>query len=707
MLIRSLKMSKLRSALAKKSFSGSFKKGSSRLAIGVWSILILLSGAASASVLENIDYRVLPGDRVEIRLTMDQAAEAPKAFKTENPARIALDFKGVESSLAKKNQEIGVGAAKSITAVTVGGRTRVVLNLINMVPYQTRLEGNQFVITLGNTGNVVESSTFDASTKVSNKTPNAGASHLSISKVDFRRGTLGEGRVVLDLSNNNASIDLRQEGRSVIADFYNTDISEELIRKLDVVDFATPAELIETQRRGDNVRLTIKGNEEYEYLAFQSENQFTIELKPLTKEEAEQKKKDKFTYTGERMTLNFQQVGVRGVLQVIANQANLNLVASDTVQGNVTLRLENVPWDQALDIILKSKGLGKRQNGNVLMVAPAEEISAREKLELQAEQQVQQLAPTRSEYIQINYAKAADIAALLKGEENSLLSERGSVTIDERTNTLLVQDTSLRLEEVRELVNILDIPVREVMIEARIVTANDGFSRELGVRWGLTDRNSQSGFAGTLEGAESIANGVTPPLNQRLNVNLPVSSAAGSIGFNIAKLTDGTLLDLELSALQSENLGEVVASPRILTTNQKEAVIKSGEEIPFLQSTSAGAASIAFKEAVLSLTVTPQITPDNRIILDLHVTQNTRGEETIQGPAINTQELQTQVLVNNGETIVLGGIYQQRTRQDETKVPLLGDLPFVGAMFKSTLKEQSKEELLIFVTPKIIKQESR
>jgi type IV pilus assembly protein PilQ len=366
-----------------------------------------------------------------------------------------------------------------------------------------------------------------------------------------------------------------------------------------------------------------------------------------------------------------------------------------------------VPWDQALDIILKSKGLGKRQNGNVLMVAPADEIAAREKLELQAEQQVQQLAPTRSEYIQINYAKAADIAALLKGAENSLLSERGSVTIDERTNTLLVQDTSLRLEEVRNLVNVLDIPVREVMIEARIVTANDGFSRELGVRWGLTDKNSQSGFSGSLEGAESIASGVTPPLNQRLNVNLPVSSAAGSIGFNVAKLTDGTLLDLELSALQSENLGEVVASPRILTTNQKEAVIKSGEEIPFLQSTSSGAASISFKEAVLSLTVTPQITPDNRIILDLHVTQNTRGTETVQGPAINTQELETQVLVNNGETIVLGGIYQQKTREDETKVPVLGDLPFVGSLFKSSLREQSKEELLIFVTPKIIKQESR
>lgn len=672
-----------------------------------WALILmaLFVGKANATVLEHIDYKVLPGDRVEVRLTMDQPVQPPKAFKTDNPARIALDFTGVESSLTSKNQDIGAGVAKSISAITVGNRTRVVFNLVQMVPYQTRMEGNQFVVTIGNSGKkVVESKTFHDSP---GSRKSAGASHIKISKVDFRRGKNGEGRVILNLSNANASVDLRQEGRSVIADFYNTEIDEDLLRKLDVVDFATPAQIIETQRRGGTVRVSIKGTDDFEYLAYQSDQTFTIELKPLTRAEIEKRKKSKFAFTGDKLSLNFQGIDIRGVLQVIANQAKLNLVASDTVQGSVTLRLENVPWDQALDIILKSKGLGKRQNGNVLMIAPAEEIASREKAELQAEQQVQKLAPTRSEYIQINYAKAADIAALLKGEDNSLLSERGSVSVDERTNTLLVQDTAVRLEEVRTLVNTLDIPVKEVMIEARIVTANDGFTRELGVRWGLTDKNVESGFSGTLEGAESIKNGITPPLNQRLNVNLPVANAAGSIGVNIARLTDGTLLDLELSALQSENLGEVVASPRILTTNQKEAVIKSGEEIPFLQSTSSGAASITFKEAVLSLTVTPQITPDNRIILDLHVTQNTRGEQTVQGPAINTQELDTRVLVSNGDTIVLGGIYQQRTKTDTSKVPVLGDIPGVGWLFKNTKKENSKEELLIFVTPKIVEHSSK
>ncbi len=678
------------------------------LKIMSWSLALIavLAGYANAAVLEKIDYKVLPGDRVEVRLTMDTTVEVPKAFKTDNPARIVLDFSGVKSQLAKKNQGIGAGVAKSVSAITVGDRTRVVFNLVSMVPYQTRVEGNQYVVTLGNSGNVVESKTFRAQPG-SASSSSAGAAVINISKVDFRRGQDGAGRVILNLSNANASVDLRQEGRTIIADFYNTNIDDELIRKLDVVDFATPAQLIETQKRGNTVRLSIKATGDFEYLAYQADDTFTIELKPLTNDEVEKQKKSKFAFTGERLSLNFQGIDIRGVLQVIANQAKLNLVASDTVQGSVTLRLDNVPWDQALDIILKSKGLGKRLNGNVLMIAPAEEISAREKLELQTEQQVQKLAPTRSEFIQINYAKAADLATLLKGEENSLLSERGSVTVDERTNTLLVQDTALRLEEVRHLVNTLDIPVKEVMIEARIVTANDGFTRELGVRWGLTDKNSQSGFSGTLEGAANTANGITPPINQRLNVNLPVANAAGSIGFNIARLTDGTLLDLELSALQSENLGEVVASPRILTTNQKEAVIKSGEEIPFLQSTSSGAASIRFKEAVLSLTVTPQITPDNRIILDLHVTQNTRGEQTAQGPAINTQELSTRVLVSNGDTVVLGGIYQQRTKTDTTKVPILGDIPGVGWLFKNTKREVSKQELLIFVTPKIVEHSAK
>jgi type IV pilus assembly protein PilQ len=662
----------------------------------------MCAASASAAVLEHLDYRIMPGDQVELRLTMDEAAPAPKSFKTDNPARVAFDFPGVTSALEKRNQDVGVGALQSVSAVTAGGRTRVVLNLLQLVPFNTRTEGNQFIVTLGKKPSVVESRTFRDK---ADKAPAAGK--LAIANVDFRRGPNGEGRVILKLTDSSAAIDLRQEGKNIIADFLKADIPEDLVRKLDVADFATPAQLIETQRRGDNVRVIVRASEDFEYLAYQANDTFTIELKPLSKDEVEKRKKSKFQYTGEKLSLNFQGIDVRAVLQVIANQAGFNLVASDTVQGTVTVRLENVPWDQALDIILKSKGLAKRQNGNVLMVAPADEIAAREKLELQAEQQVQQLSPLRSEFIQINYAKAADIAALLKTEDNSMLSERGSVSVDERTNTLLVKDTSDRLEEVRRLVETLDVPVRQVLIESRIVTASDGFTRELGVRWGLSDKNSQSGFAGSLEGAETIANGTIPPLNQRLNVNLPVADAAGTFGLHVARLTDGTLLDLELSALDSENLGEVIATPRVVTANQKEAVIKSGEEIPYLQASSSGATNISFKDAVLSLTVTPQITPDNRIILDLHVTQNTRGVETVNGPAINTQELTTQVLVNNGETIVLGGIYQQRSKTDESKVPVLGDIPGVGWLFKNQKRETAKEELLIFVTPKIIRQNSQ
>jgi type IV pilus assembly protein PilQ len=662
----------------------------------------MCAASASAAVLEHLDYRIMPGDQVELRLTMDEAAPAPKSFKTDNPARVAFDFPGVTSALEKRNQDVGVGALQSVSAVTAGGRTRVVLNLLQLVPFNTRTEGNQFIVTLGKKPSVVESRTFRDK---ADKAPAAGK--LAIANVDFRRGPNGEGRVILKLTDSSAAIDLRQEGKNIIADFLKADIPEDLVRKLDVADFATPAQLIETQRRGDNVRVIVRASEDFEYLANQANDTFTIELKPLSKDEVEKRKKSKFQYTGEKLSLNFQGIDVRAVLQVIANQAGFNLVASDTVQGTVTVRLENVPWDQALDIILKSKGLAKRQNGNVLMVAPADEIAAREKLELQAEQQVQQLSPLRSEFIQINYAKAADIAALLKTEDNSMLSERGSVSVDERTNTLLVKDTSDRLEEVRRLVETLDVPVRQVLIESRIVTASDGFTRELGVRWGLSDKNSQSGFAGSLEGAETIANGTIPPLNQRLNVNLPVADAAGTFGLHVARLTDGTLLDLELSALDSENLGEVIATPRVVTANQKEAVIKSGEEIPYLQASSSGATNISFKDAVLSLTVTPQITPDNRIILDLHVTQNTRGVETVNGPAINTQELTTQVLVNNGETIVLGGIYQQRSKTDESKVPVLGDIPGVGWLFKNQKRETAKEELLIFVTPKIIRQNSQ
>ncbi len=664
------------------------------------------SGLSWGGVIEKVDYQLLAGDNVEIRLTMDETPATPRIFKTENPASVYLDFKDVESRLKSKKFNIGAGMTRDVTTLTVGDRTRVTVRLLKMVPYQTRVEGNQFIITLGKTSIAQTSSTFNDSNVSSSQ---SGSGDVSISKIDFHRGLSGEGRVLLSLSDSNASIDLRQEGSKVIADFYNTSIDSELLRKLDVIDFGTPARMIETQRRGSNVRVTVSGNEQFEYVAYQADDNFTIELKPLTHEELEKRKKSEFRFTGERLNLNFQNIDVRTVLQIIANQVHFNLVASDTVQGSVTLRLENVPWDQALSIILKSKGLGQRQNGNVLMIAPTAEIVAREKLELQSEVQVEQLAPLQSQFIQINYAKAADIAALIEqGEdENSLLSGRGSVIVDDRTNKLLVQDTAIHLDDILNLVETLDISVRQVQIETRIVTATDGFSRELGVRWGLSDRNSQSGFSGSLEGAEDIANGFTPIIDDRLNVNLPLNEAAGRIGLNLARLTDGTLLDLELSALESENLGEIVASPRATTLNQQEAYIESGQELPFLEAASSGASAVQFKKAVLSLRVTPQITPDDSIILDLQVTQDAIGELTTSGPAINTKRLNTQVLVRNGETIVLGGIFQKRLNTDVTKVPVLGDLPGIGFLFRNKVKSEEKEELLIFVTPKIVKETVR
>jgi type IV pilus assembly protein PilQ len=532
------------------------------------------------------------------------------------------------------------------------------------------------------------------------------SSGKSISSLDFRRGTGGEGQVILNLADSDISVDLRQEGRKVIADFFGADMQDSLLRKLDVVDFGTPATTIQTSRMSDMIRVSIDTVNDFEYLAYQTDNMFTIELKPLTKREAEKLREDKNLYVGERLSLMFQDIEVRAVLQIIAQHTGLNLVASDTVRGNLTLRLQNVPWDQALDIILKTKGLDKRIDGNVMLVAPAQEIAAREKAELEASKQVAELAPLRTELIQINYAKASEIAVLLKAPENSLLSERGSVTVDERTNSLLVNDTADKLEDIRDLTNQLDVPVRQVQIESRIVTASSGWTEEIGVQWGTTKIRSEATFSGSLAGSNDLNSQIgdgEANLGDTLNVSLPVSNAAGAFGISYANLSKGLLLDLELSALENENRGEVIASPRVITANQKEAMIEAGEEIPFQNATSSGATAVQFKKAVLSLTVTPQITPDDRIILDLTVTQDTRGEDTISGPAINTQQVTTQVLVDNGQTVVLGGIYQQRTNRDETKVPLLGDIPWLGWLFRTQSDVNAKQELLIFVTPKILK----
>ncbi len=665
-------------------------------------VCVLFAGVLNAAEITNIGFNVMPGDKVEIRVTMDSPPPAFREFTTINPARIAMDFAGVTTNLAQKTHNVGVGVTRSITAVEAGGRTRLVINLVEMTPYATRIEGNELIVTVGH-GSLqsnADASVASVSGQAVNTTAQSGSD--DISNIDFRRGEDGEARVIIELSNTHIGIDLRKEGRTVLADFVDATIADELIRKLDVIDFATPAKLISTSRVGNNVRLSIDTLNEFEYLAYQADNSYIIELKPLTEEEIERKKLQAPVYTGERLSLNFQSIAVRSALTILSEFTNIDMITSDTVSGSIALRLNNVPWDQALDLILRTKGLAKRQNGNVMLIAPAEEIAAREALELQTEKQIEQLAPLQSEFIQVNYAKAINMAELILTKGANYLSSRGSVTVDERTNTLLVQDTAKKLDSIRQMVNHLDIPIRQVLIESRIVVADNGFTDELGVKFGISDLGSQAAISGDQSATDTLLFGADPS-DRSLSVNLPVSQAAGSIGLTFARLAEGTILDVELSALEIESRGEVIASPRVFTTNNNEAYIESGEEIPFLTASSAGNTTITFKKAVLSLKVTPQITPDDRIILDLLINQDTRGEDTIFGPAINTREVGTRVLVDNGETIVLGGVYQQRVNHQVTKVPLLGDLPGIGVLFRSTKDSSSKQELLMFVTPKIVK----
>ncbi|MFT5674996.1 MAG: type IV pilus assembly protein PilQ [Paraglaciecola sp.] len=528
--------------------------------------------------------------------------------------------------------------------------------------------------------------------------------------VQFKRMPSGGAQALLIFDNDEFQMQLSEADKSLVLVLPATKLGDEQLFKLDVVDFATPVNMIETFQSGDATRVEFNLQDLVTFRHQKSANSLMIEIDKVTVEQLKAREKDP-DYDGEPISLDFQDVPVRQVLQIIAQVNGFNLVTTDTVRGNVTISLSGVPWDQALAMILKIKGLDKRLEGNILLIAPSEELTARETQQLQSKQQVAELAPLNSVNIQINYAKAADMASILKNTDSSILSPRGTVAVDERTNTVLLRDTQTSIDEAKSLISALDIPVKQVLIESRMVTVRDSAGEELGVRWGFSDQHDDSGVSGSLEGAGSIAGGIIPNLADRLNVNLPVANPAGSIGFQVARLMDGTVLDLELSALETENKGEIIASPRITVANQHEAYIEQGTEIPYVQATSSGATSVEFKKAVLSLKVTPHITPDNRIILDLVVTQDTRGEtvSTSTGPAvaIDTQEISTQVLVENGETIVLGGIFQQTSADDINKVPLLGDLPFVGSLFRQTSVINEKRELLIFVTPKILNESLR
>jgi type IV pilus assembly protein PilQ len=650
----------------------------------------VLAATTAGNTLQAVDFAALPGNKAQITLTLSQAAATPLSFTIDNPARIALDFPNTNNGLTDRSQAIGIGMAESMTVVEAQGRTRVVVNLVDMVPYEAHAEGNKVIVTLQSAGS--EQSAAQAAVASS-----AGGATDRLDNIDFRRGEDGQGRIIVSLSNPSIPVDMQQEGGKIVLDFYRTELPQDLERRLDVMDFATPVKTIDTYTKGSNVHMVITPMGEYDYLAYQSDNQFTIEVKALTREEAEERKKDEFGYSGERLSLNFQDIEVRSVLQLIADFTGLNVVVSDTVGGSLTLRLKNVPWDQALDIILKTKGLAMRQTGNVMLIAPSEEIAAREKLELESQKQIEELEPLYSEFIQINYAKADTIAGLLKSPDTSLLSDRGMVTTDERTNTLLVQDTAAKLVEIRKLVARLDIPVRQVLIESRIVVANNDFSRDLGVRFGMRK-------SGSINDKDYSIGGSGP---RNLLVDLPVASTS-TLNLSLGSLGDSFLLDLELTAMEAEGHGEVISNPRVLTSNQKAAYIETGTEIPYQESTSSGATSTSFKKAVLSLQVTPQITPDDRIFLDLIVNKDSVGEETSDGiPTIDTNEIGTQVLVDNGETLVLGGVYEQENRKTVNRVPFFGELPLVDWMFKSTIRTNNKAELLIFVTPKIVKEDLR
>lgn len=674
---------------------------------------------AMANQLQDISFSALPGNRVEIVLTTSEPVAEPSSFTTDNPARIAIDLAGTTSALAQKVTPVAIGMARSVTAIDAGDRTRVVINLLEQVTHEIRSDGNKLYVSLGAGGGAGSMSSTSAPKAAMASDRNVkGRAGLSLDNIDFRRGAQGEGRVEIDLSDPSIVVDMRQQGEQVVLDFIDTSLPPQLARKLDVMDFATPVEAIETRPNGRNVRMTIKTRGEFEHLAYQANNTYTVEFRALTKQEKEELLKKQQVFEGDRLSLNFQDIEVRAVLQLLADFTGLNMVVSDTVAGRITLRLKNVPWDQAMDIILKTKGLSMRRNDNVVLVAPTEEIAAREKLELESQQQIEELAPLRSELVQVNYAKAEDLATLLKSTENKLLSDRGSVSIDERTNTLLVQDTAAKLSEIRELVASLDIPIRQVMIESRIVIANNDFARDIGVKLGASGFGTHDGenllVGGGLPGDLNTQNlglfGYEIPAgsgNEALLVNLPQTLASGSggaVNMVLGKL-GSYILRLELSAMQQEGKGEIVSSPRVITSDQNTAVIKQGVEIPYQEATSSGATSVSFKEAVLQLEVTPHITPDDRVIMDLKLNKdNPDFTRAVLGvPPVDTRELETSVLVDNGETVVLGGVFERTKSKNIGRVPFFGDLPYVGWAFKQEQTQDENSELLIFVTPKILK----
>lgn len=710
----------------------------SRLVLGLGMMtMVQLAMAADRMLLKQVDFVSLPGDEIEMRLAFDQTPPQIQSYQIEKPARLVFDLANTKNGLPSRYVPLGNGNARSMTVVDNQDRTRLVVNLGEITGYTSRVEGNNLVLrigkaeqsgqagiqTAGNQPAVAPASTVVAS-QPSAKAKAVRPSSPQIEDVDFRRGDQGDGQIMIGLSQSSIPVDVQQQGSRIIARFLGAKVPEKLRRRLDVGDFATPVKVVEVYNEGGNGVMVIQPQGEFEYLAYQTDNRMTISVKPVLKEERRRKE---FVYSGEKLSLNFQDIEVRSVLQLIADFTSLNLVASDTVSGRITLRLQNVPWDQALDLILKTKGLDKRTVGNVMLVAPADEIAARERLEIESQTQSEQIAPLRTEYIQINYAKASDIQSLISSgtsgggsgssQNSTLLSSRGSASVDSRTNMLVIQDTPKKIEDIRELIAKLDVPIKQVMIEARIVLADSSFAKELGVRWGVAHDNIGSNTRYMAGGSRTTLNDlrevkvdtttglrtyeITQPAD--LAVDLGIEKAgASSLALGIMD-SDNIVLDLELSALQSDGHGEVIATPRVLTADKQKARVATGKQIPYQESTSSGATSVKFVNAELSLEVTPSITPDGRINMELFVNNDSLGEVLANGAVtINTNRVNTNVLVDDGQTVVLGGIFKETSNKGVIKTPVLGDIPYLGRLFKQETKRSDKVELLIFVTPRLM-----
>lgn len=680
--------------------------------------LSLAEGNAIESIATNQQ-----GANVVIAVTMKNAvSKPPLGFSITNPARIALDFAGVTNATGKSSQNISLGDVRSVNIVQAGERTRLVFNLTRPLNYATAIDGKTVIVTIDGSGGMptaLNAAGLPAPAAMASPAMAADSGSQAIRDIDFRRGNTGEGRVVVDLPNNQVAVDVQQQGRKIEVDFMKTTLPEVLRRRLDVTDFGTPVSFVTTKQQGENVHMTIEAKGAWEQSAYQSGSQLVVEVKPI--KEDSNKLGSAGGYRGEKLSLNFQNVEVRAVLQVIADFTGLNIITSDTVGGNLTLRLKDVPWDQALDIVMQAKGLAMRKNGSVIWIAPRDELLTKEKLELEQRSQIADLEPVRTETFQLNYQKAESFKKIfgIDSGSRSILTKRGSAVVDPRTNQLFITDIPSKLEEIRELVRKTDVPSRQVMIEARIVEATDTFSRNLGAKlaFGLQNQRGnifelggqQTGTVGAAGGSSPNAIGLNSSALQTVNgnaVNLPApginGNTPGSVALTLFNAAATRFIGLELSALEADGKGKIISSPRVITADQLKALIEQGTELPYQQATSSGATSVSFRKANLKLEVTPQITPDGNVILDVDVNKDSVGAETTAGFAINTKHVKTQVLIDNGGTVVIGGIYTQEERSSVSKVPFFGDIPVLGNLFKTTGKVNDKTELLIFLTPKIL-----